>query len=81
MHPISRPTENSSKKNPEFFAAQGIPGYFLVVFSRKVALIFYRDIDCQRTNRSREYIVFQNFVDPFVVCRNACNIIKCLYPY
>ena len=37
----------SERNNPESIAAQWIPGCFYIFFWKRVALIFYRDIDCQ----------------------------------
>ena len=44
---FSRPTENQKETIPESIAAQWGPGYFYIIFWKWVALIFYRDIDCQ----------------------------------
>ena len=44
---FSRPTENQKETIPESIAAQWGPGYFYIIFWKRVALIFYRDIDCQ----------------------------------
>ena len=44
---FSHPTENQKETIPESIAAQWGPGYFYIIFWKWVALIFYRDIDCQ----------------------------------
>ena len=44
---FSRPTENQKEAIPESIAVQWIPGFFCIIFWKWVALIFYRDIDCQ----------------------------------
>ena len=44
---FSRSTENQKETIPESIAAQWGPGYFYIIFWKWVALIFYRDIDCQ----------------------------------
>ena len=44
---FSRPTENQKDTIPESIAAQWIPGRFYIIFWKRAALIFYRDIDCQ----------------------------------
>ena len=43
----SRPAENQKETIPESIAAQWIPGRFFIIFWKRAALIFYRDIDCQ----------------------------------
>ena len=44
---FSRPTENQKDTIPESIAAQWIPGGFYIILGKRVALIFYRDIDCR----------------------------------
>ena len=44
---FSRPTENQKDTIPESIAAQWIPGRFYIIFWKRVALIFYKDRDCQ----------------------------------
>ena len=42
-----RPTEDQKDTIPESIAAQWVPGRFCIIFWKRAALIFYRDIDCQ----------------------------------
>ena len=44
---FSRPRQNQKETIPESIAAQWVPGRFCIIFRKRAALIFYRDIDCQ----------------------------------
>ena len=44
---FSRPKEDQKETIPEAIAAQWLPGLFYIILWKRVALIFYRAIDCQ----------------------------------